>query len=250
MKNGLVSVTFRKLGVDEILTLCRQADLKFIEWGSDVHVPETDIDNAKALYKKTKDASISVSSYGTYFKLGQNMEIEPYLKCAKALHTKILRIWAGTKGSGIVTYDERKELVKEAVEVCKKAEKEGLEIHFEYHPNTLTDNCESAVKLMEEINMKNAGLYWQPNYKLSLKENIKAFNMVKKYVKIVHIFFWNENSERFSLNCGKETISEFLKHIPKDTVKLLEFVPNDSAVVLPFEAGILRGCEGESGVFV
>ena len=39
---GLVSVTFRKLSVGEILAGVKKAELGSIEWGGDVHVPQGD----------------------------------------------------------------------------------------------------------------------------------------------------------------------------------------------------------------
>ena len=38
-QTGLVSISFRKYSIDEILSACRDANLSVIEWGSDVHVP-------------------------------------------------------------------------------------------------------------------------------------------------------------------------------------------------------------------
>ena len=38
-KFGLVSVSFRELGVDEIITAAKNAGLSCIEWCSDVHAP-------------------------------------------------------------------------------------------------------------------------------------------------------------------------------------------------------------------
>ena len=45
-KSGLVSISFRPLSVDEIMDLCEKNNLKYIEWGSDVHAP---CDNAERL---------------------------------------------------------------------------------------------------------------------------------------------------------------------------------------------------------
>ena len=75
---GLCSITFRDKTVDEVITLVKKADLDAIEWGSDIHVPETDLSNAKAVAKKMAHANLIASSYGTYYKLGQFMDFTPY----------------------------------------------------------------------------------------------------------------------------------------------------------------------------
>ena len=43
MKNtGLVSISFRKLTIEEIFKLCHENGLENIEWGSDVHCKPSD----------------------------------------------------------------------------------------------------------------------------------------------------------------------------------------------------------------
>ena len=43
---GLVSISFRRYSVDDILDACQKAGLTCIEWGSDVHVPVGQLENA------------------------------------------------------------------------------------------------------------------------------------------------------------------------------------------------------------
>ena len=40
---GLVSISFRRYSVDEILDACQRAGLSLIEWGSDVHAKKEDL---------------------------------------------------------------------------------------------------------------------------------------------------------------------------------------------------------------
>ena len=62
---GLVSISFRRYGVDDILSACREAGLSLIEWGSDVHVPAGDFALAEAVAKKTQEAGMRCVSYGS-----------------------------------------------------------------------------------------------------------------------------------------------------------------------------------------
>lgn len=106
------------------------------------------MENAKKVSEITKKAGLEVSSYGTYYRLGQNMDIEPYLETAGVLGTDILRIWAGNCGSAEIPPELRKSMIAEAKEVCKKASEYGKQIHFEYHRYTITDTVESAMELI------------------------------------------------------------------------------------------------------
>lgn len=240
MKNaGLVSVTFRQLPPEEIVRLARQAGLSAIEWGSDIHVPETDLQNAEQVRLLTEANGLSVSSYGTYYKLGQGQNFAAYLEAAAVLNAPVMRIWAGVKGSSIVHEYERAEMVREAKAVCRMATGKGIRVDFEYHPNTLTDTKESALRLMQEIGEPNCGLYWQPNFKKSTEENLAAIQLVLPYVHIVHAFFWDKDSKRLHLAEGKEIWKSFMESLGEKTF-LLEFVPQDNAVYLPYEANALK----------
>lgn len=245
---GLVSVTFRKNPIEEIISLAGQAGLSCIEWGSDIHVPETDIDNAKRVAKLTKKSGLNVSSYGTYYKLGQGMDIAPYIDAAKALGTTNLRVWAGNKRPTDVTEEERIAWTNEAKDISKKAEKEGCRILFEFHPNTLTETADSALKLISDIDEENCRLYWQPWYKLSTEENVSELKKVLHYVEMVHMFYWENHSTRKPMKEGKDAITEFMKVLnSKDVPVLLEFLPQDNCVYLPYEAQSLFDISEEAG---
>ena len=98
---GLTSVTFRKLKADEIIDLVKKAKLDGIESGGDIHVPHGNIKIAKEVNKMTVENDIKVSSYGSYFIVGENsiQEFEKILETAIALGAPTIRVWAGNEGS-------------------------------------------------------------------------------------------------------------------------------------------------------
>lgn len=97
--SGLASISFRDHMPDTILQEAAKANLKYIEWGSDVHVPYLDEPQLKKVASLQKAHGISCCSYGTYFRLGFTPmeELPQYIKAAKLLGTNILRLWAGRK---------------------------------------------------------------------------------------------------------------------------------------------------------
>ena len=238
---GLVSVSFRKLTCEQIIEITKKAGLKYIEWGSDVHVPETDIKNAEKIAKLTKENGLSVSSYGSYYRLGEGQNFMDYINTAKILNAPIIRIWAGSKGSREVDDTLFRKWAEEAKKVSKLAAEHNITVCFEYHPNTLTDTKESALKLLETVNEPNCRIYWQPNFKLSQKENIEALKTVLSYVEIIHVFYWDADYEKLRLNDGIEIWKDFLKTVKNKDIKyLLEFVRNDDVTVLSEEADALK----------
>ena len=95
---GLVSITFRKLTVEQIIDLCVEAGVKCIEWGGDVHVPPTDPANAARVGKLTAEAGLQVGAYGSYYRCGEadnTSTFEQVVEAAKLLNAPTIRVWAG-----------------------------------------------------------------------------------------------------------------------------------------------------------
>lgn len=239
---GLVSISFRHLTPEQVLMHSVKSGIGYIEWGSDSHLPETDLENAKKIAEMTRQNGIEMVSYGSYYKLGKGMDIVPYLETAKVLGVKIIRIWAGFRGSEKVTAEERAALVQEAKDICKVAQSYDLTLCFEYHPNTLTDNYRSALQLMQEVNLPNCRLYWQPNFKKSQEENVAALKAVLPYVDIIHVFYWSAQMDQLPLAGGLSVWKEFLQIAKeKDHIQyLLEFVPEDHEKHLPEESSVFQ----------
>ena len=244
---GLVSVSYRKLTTEAIIEACKAAGLSCIEWGSDVHVPQTDVENARRVGEATRAAGLKVSSYGTYYRLGQGQDFTAYLDAAEALGAPVLRLWAGVRGSADVDPETRAAWVADAKRCARMAAARGLQIHFEYHPVTLTDERHSAVRLMEEIGDPHVRLYWQPDFTRSMEEIVAGLEQALPYVDILHVFTWKPNHVRLSMEEGRAFWVDILSRIPDLHEKklLLEFVPGDDPALLSREAGILDSIENE-----
>ena len=145
---GMVSATFREKTVDDIIRLCKEADLQAVEWSENAHVMPGDPEEAAELLKKTQMAGLIVAAYGSYYRLGQNEDpktvFQASLVSAKALKAPLIRVWAGTKPSLEVSEEEARALANEAAVIGEMAAAEGIKIAFEWHKNTLTDTNESA----------------------------------------------------------------------------------------------------------
>ncbi|NLG81176.1 MAG: TIM barrel protein [Bacilli bacterium] len=244
LKTGLVSVTFRKLTPLEIVTLVNKAGLKAIEWGGDIHVPHGNTKKAEEVYKLTMEAGLEVASYGSYYKpLSEGTpEFEAVLDTACALQTKTIRIWAGGKRSRDV--DERywDSIIEDTVINAKKAEKVGISLAFEYHDHTLTDTIESALRLINAINLPNVFLYWQPAVNVSVTKRCEDLQQVYPYLSNLHVFEW-EGWTRLPLEQGIDNWRTYLSKIPnseKVHYAMLEFVQNDSPEQFLQDAEILK----------
>ncbi len=238
---GLTSITFRKLSPEDILARAALAGLEGIEWGSDVHVPPHDLENARRIGEATSAAGLAVTSYGTYYRLGSGEDFSRYLDAAEALGAPLLRLWAGTRASAVTAPDTRRAWVEDARRCAALAAARGLTVAFEYHPGTLTDDGMSAVRLMQEVDHPACRLYWQPDFSKAATEVVEGLLAARPYLAALHVFFWKPDHTRMPLADGIDRWRSWLALVPeaRDLPCLLEFVPADDPALLPREAEAL-----------
>ena len=238
---GLVSVSFRGLTPSEIITLCRENGLSRIEWGSDVHVPPNDPENAERVAKMTAEAGLICSSYGTYFRLGVHptQELADYVKAAKILGTSILRIWGGEKNFEDLSPDEWAHLTACGKEAAKLAEKAGVTLCLECHNKTCTNCPEGAAALLHAVSSPALQMYWQPNQYQSEEWNLSYAKEIAPYVKVIHLFHWRQK-EKFPLADGLESWRRYLACFDGTQALLLEFMPDGRPETLPQETESMR----------
>ncbi len=239
---GLTSVSFRALSAEAVIAHASAAGIEGIEWGSDIHVPPHDLENARLVGEATRRAGLAVTSYGTYYRLGCGQDFSAYLDAAEALGAPMLRLWAGTTGSADTDSSTRRAWVEDARRCAAMAAARGLTVAFEYHPLTLTDDAESATRLMAEVDHPAARLYWQPDFSKSPAALVEGLLSARPHVAAVHVFFWRPDHTRLPLGAGADLWRSWLALAPewRELPCLLEFVPADAPAVLSREAEALR----------
>lgn len=225
---GLVSISFRGLCPDKIISLCKENGLCKIEWGSDVHVPVGDIKKAKEISEKCKTAGVDPFAYGSYYRLSENtVPFSSYLETAEALGSKVIRIWAGTKSPDKVNKDEYEALVKEAKKISLAAAQKGITIATECHLGTMTENHTDGLKFLKDVDQENFRTYWQPNQFKTFEQNIEAAKALSPFTVGVHVFNWDDKG-RYPLCDGAEKWLSYLEHfVGLDIPLMLEFMHDD-----------------------
>lgn len=242
---GLVSVSFRNLSVEEIVEAANKAGLTGIEWGGDSHVLPGDFKQAEKVKKLTEEAGLKVASYGSYYIAGEHSieEFQKVLETAKVLGAPVIRIWAGDQATWRAEKSYVDRVIRDTRQVCELAEKEGIQVSYEYHGWTLTDNRFSALDAHREIGKENMFLYWQPNFCLTQEENLLALKMVQPCMKNVHVFYWDCLMNRFPMEEGRNVWKEYLEVLKKDSQDhflMFEFVKDDSVEQLVKDAKIIK----------
>ncbi len=238
---GLVSVSFRSLEPKQIAELCRESELDYIEWGSDVHAPCSDTTRICEIVELQNVFGLKCSSYGTYFRIGVNdvSELYGYVDAAKTLGTDILRLWCGDKNYTDMTPDERDYIISESKKAAKIAEECGVTLCMECHNKTFTNCLEGALELMESVDSPHFQMYWQPNQFRTLDENLEYAEKIAKYVKVIHVFNW-EGKNKYPLCEAVEIWQKYLSFFDGSQMLLLEFMPDGNPESLGSEAEALK----------
>ena len=232
MKTSLTSVTFRKKSIEEIVDLVAQAGLDAIEWGGDVHVPPTDPAAAEKALKLCKEKGIAVSAFGSYYRCGEDEDFAPILETALRLETNVIRVWAGRLGSAECPAETREKLNKKLAEAVAMAKEKGCIVATEYHPNTLTDDLDSALQLLEDV----PGLYtyWQPATQIPRAPGYDTYALEKLGKRVVnaHAFHRNNQNQKVPIS---DAFDKWVQHV-RDLEKFcavghvaIEFVKDDSS---------------------
>ncbi len=243
MKTGLTSVTLRQKSPEEIIALAKEAGLTGIEWGGDVHVPAGDVKTAASIGRKTREAGLSVLSYGSYFHGDQGEDFAPALESAKALGAPLIRVWAGRKTLEESSAEEIEDLAGRFREAAEMAQEEGMDLAFEYHRGTATQTITGALEFLKAIRACNVSCYWQPNPELTKEDHLAEIDALLPFLSNVHVFSWDKDSSRFPLRQGEDGWLAYLGRIReggKNRALILEFVKGDSPEQFRTDAAVLK----------
>ena len=245
---GLVSVSFRSLKPREIIDLVAKAGLDGIEWGGDIHVPPGNLTNAQQVRQITVDAGLRISSYGSYYRLGETQSsFEPVLETALTLAAPTIRVWAGNVGSAQASSDYFSAVADELADISHRASQTGIAIALELHDGTLTDSIESTCQLVDRVNLPTTTCYWQPPHGQSLTERLAGIRQLGQRISNIHVFHWIRDSlgqhSRQPLSSAAADWQIFfntLSGLDGDRFALLEFVRNDDPDQFLADAGTLK----------
>jgi 3-dehydroshikimate dehydratase len=219
---GLCSVTLRALGVEEVVAVAARAGLECIEWGGDVHVPAGDFEAARRARAATEAAGLRVASYGSYWRCAG--DFDGVLASARELGAPRVRIWAGTSGDPLME-----------VAAAARAAAARIDVAFEFHAGTLTEELDTALALIEASGVPS---YWQPPQDMADDEALDGLRRLP-HVPAVHVFSWWPGDTRLRLAARRSLWERVFAHF-RDGDALLEFVPSDDPELVVAEAEELR----------
>lgn len=245
LKTGLTSVSFRSVDAFDVIEYCKNCGIGAIEWGSDVHVPCNDRENAKKIKNACDDAGIEVTSYGSYYRCGTGEDYKEtfaqYLAVAKILDAKTVRIWVGDRNYEDADVEYIEKIVSELKDICHMAEKESIAIGCEFHGGTLCNNRRASLDMVSRVDCDNFGMYFQYDPRMSREENLATLESFLPLLKNVHVFYVDSEFKRFSLATedAQALWTQFigiLRENGAQTNLIFEFLPTESEECLAQEA--------------
>ncbi|WP_394214012.1 sugar phosphate isomerase/epimerase family protein [Brachybacterium vulturis] len=248
IRPGLCSVTFRDLDAGSVVHHAAAAGLECIEWAGDAHVPPGDVAAAEHARALTEQSGLAVASYGSYLRfLGTDEEVraegEAVLAAARALGAPRIRVWASRTGSATATTEERATTVRRIQEFADLAAADGIDLGLEFHAHTLTDEIDSTLRLLEEVDRPRVLSYWQPHQGMPADQALETLQRVLPATSTIHVFSWWPRHERLALaerSALWKRVFALLAAEGSDRDALLEFVPDDDPSLLPRESDTLR----------
>lgn len=244
---GLVSIAFRQLSAIQIINLVKQAGLSAIEWGGDVHAPHGDLERAAEVRRMTEAAGLVVSAYGSYYRAGQSeaegLSFEHVLDTAVTLGAPTVRVWAGRKGSVEASPAYRAQVVTDSRRIADMSAARQITISYEYHADTLTDDHDSAVRLLEEVDHSNVYTFWQPPNQADQAARLAGLEAILPSLTNIHVFYWDRERNRLPLAEGEAIWLSFLQMIGqtgRDHYASIEFVQHDAPKNFLRDARVLQ----------
>lgn len=240
---GLVSVSFRALTYREIINITRDSSLSAIEWGGDIHSPAGDIKKSEQIKIETAEAGLTVSEYGSYYRLGENNaeKSRAVIASTRALGCDTVRVWASVKNRASHTDEEYLAVINDTKSLCESHR--GITFCLECHNNTLTENYSDAIDFLRDVNCPNLKMFWQPNQFRDHAYNLDSLRALLPYIKSVHVFAW-EGERKLSLAAHADLWRDYLDILKGSAEEkiflMLEFMPDNSPDSLKVEAETLK----------
>lgn len=196
MKIGFTSTSFRQIkSVEKIVDIAVSSGAQIIEWGGDIHVKS--VPDAQRVKKLCDEAGIEISSYGSYYRIGDCNEAQRRSVCeiAAAMGCGSVRVWLGRADSEKTDEETYKKLVEDGRALCSEAKKYGLKICPECHDNTFNNNTDAFLKIYNDIGCDNFGTYFQSRYRKK-EYDLDRIERTAPYIESVHISYSEQTREQ------------------------------------------------------
>lgn len=230
LKIGVASVTFRNKTIEQIVEIAVSSDVRYIEWGADIHVKTRE--EARKARELCDGHSITVCSYGSYFRVGESdvADWREICEIASILGASSIRIWLGNENSEDTDEATYFRLLNECRTICDIAAEYNILVSPECHDHTFNNNTDAFLKLSSELQRDNFRTYFQSRY-LRYDYDIDRIERTYNYIENVHISYRDLRIEQEGKSEDKEYLDRFLRLFADkdfDGIVMIEFTEDSS----------------------
>lgn len=167
IKAGLSSTIFATLSCEDAMARTAALGLQGIEWSADSHLPHGDLETAERLMMGTLRAGLTISGYGSQYRIGladrsddPRQSFKAVLDTARWLQAPLIRIWAHrTRPSGLLS---RAKLYSQILHIADQAGKLGICLAIEPHPKSFVASYEVLLDIVEMARHPYVRCCWAP----------------------------------------------------------------------------------------
>ena len=247
LKIGVASVTFRNKTISEVVQIAEKADVRYIEWGADVHVRT--IDDAKKAKVLCDEKGIKISSYGSYYRAGacDKDKWEEICRIAEIMSASSVRVWLSDKDSEKTRDEEYKTLLEDLKSMCSVAEKYNLLVCPECHDNTFNNNTDAIIRLKNDLNKENFRTYFQSRY-FRFDYDMDRIDRTFDFTENVHVSYRDLIREQRFRKKDKKYIDKILQKLMSknfDGIVIVEFTKDSEEKSFIKDVQKLKAIEGD-----
>ncbi len=232
MEFGLCTIALSEEPITVALDIARECNCDGVEiWGKNGHLPynasDREIESVKAMCSQR---GLDIITYGSYLKLITDEFDNQYkqnIDCAAKLGARMIRIWAGNIPSKLAKDDIVANAVKQLKILADYATDKGITIVIENHDNSLADNSEMILRLIESVGKNNIKSYWQPSFREDKEDWYRALENLITVLGGIHAQNYsggyNERKQTFNGDVNYKKIADILKSHKKRCPIFVEF---------------------------
>lgn len=248
LRGGISSVSYRNAHAQDIIAAASAAGLGGIEWSADTHAPHGDIARAEELMMGTLRAGLTVSAYGSFYRIGLGPHgsldfSSAVLGCARRLQAPIIRVWAAPASEEVTMGT----LAAEAVAISDEAGRHGITVCLEPHERSVVANYERLAEVVEATDHPFFKACWAPLPTPHKEDRDNGINLLAPHIALIHVRNWTQSYARKSLkedlDCWirvVDALADRARRSVLDHWALIEYLEDESPETLKREAEALR----------
>ncbi len=194
---GLASVSYRNADPKSVIERAKSAKLGGIEWSADTHAPHGDLKTAERLMMETLRAGLTVSCYGSFYRIGSDASpcFDAVLETALRLQAPTLRVWGPSSGSVAP-----EEVAREGASLAEEAGRRGITVCIEPHEKSAVRDYAVLTEVLEIAGHPFLKACWAQLPGCGPKEAETAARELGPRIGIVHVRNWSSGYARMPLD--------------------------------------------------